>query len=59
MKGSAILVASLAIATALLVWAALEANEQAATTEKPARLRLGCWSFGSTGARIMLCRELS
>lgn len=57
----AILVAGLAVATSLLVWSALEASEDADSSPaagKIAKIRLGCWSFGSTGARVLLCREL-
>lgn len=58
----AILIAGLAVATSLLVWSALEASEDAESSPeaagKIAKIRIGCWSFGSTGARVLLCREL-
>lgn len=57
---AAILIAGLAVATGLLVWAALEASHEsdAAELEGVGRLKLGCWSFGQSGARVLLCREL-
>lgn len=54
------LIAGLAVATGLLVWAALEASSEQSAAELAgvARLKLGCWSFGQSGARVLLCREL-
>ncbi len=57
---AAILIAGLAVATGLLVWAALEAADERESAELliGPRLKLGCWSFGQSGARVLLCREL-
>lgn len=54
------MIAGLAVATGLLVWAALEASSEQSAAELAGvqRLKLGCWSFGQSGARVLLCREL-